>query len=478
MTRTDFIALSPLIALTLASGAVMLQIAVRRHHGTAAALSLLGLATAFLCLAPASRYSADRVTPLMTVDAQALFYIGLILIATAAAVLLGYGYLRRLGGHREEFYLLLLLASAGATVLVMSRHFASFFIGLELLSISLYALIAYPRHRGKSLEAGLKYLILAALSAAFLLFGAALIFAGTGTLDFTIMGTLLTSRADPGSRLMALAGTALVVVGIGFKLALAPFHMWAPDVYEGAPAPVAGFVATVSKAAMAALLLRLFAPMDLMSDRPLFYMFAAIAVASMVVGNLLALLQHQVKRILAYSSIAHMGYLLVAFLTGGHLAVQAVTFYVAAYTITTMGAFGVVSILSRREADADHLSDFQGLVYRHPLLGAVFTVMLLSLAGIPLTVGFMGKFYLVAAGLHGDRYGLVITLLVTSGVSLFYYLRIITALFTRAPESKPAPAQPAVGIPGGLVLAAATLLLFWLGIGPGPLLALIDSIAG
>jgi NADH-quinone oxidoreductase subunit N len=479
MTRTDLFALGPLIVLTLTSAVIMLQIAVRRHHAATMVLSVVGLAAAFVCLPVAGKWSTGGVTELMKVDSYSLFFIGLILMATAATVLLGYGYLQRLGGHYEEFYLLLLLAAVGAVVLVMSRHFASFFIGLEILSISLYALIAYPRKRAQSVEAGLKYLILAAASAAFLLFGMALVYMDTGTLDFARMAARLPSPPEPGGRLILLAGLGMLVVGIAFKLALVPFHMWTPDVYQGAPAPVTGFVATVSKTAMLALLVRLFAPVNLLSNLSVFWMFGLVAFASMVGGNLLALLQNRVKRILAYSSIAHMGYVLVAFMAGGHTAVQAVTFYMVAYTITTLGAFGVISVLSHKDGDADRLEDFQGLFFQYPWLGGIFTAMLLSLAGIPLTVGFMGKFFIVATGLHSALWWLVITLLVTSGVSLFYYLRIVVVLFSRSGEGQAVSLlQPSIGFSGGLVLAAMAVLLVWLGIGPGPLLALIHGIAG
>jgi NADH-quinone oxidoreductase subunit N len=474
MTRPDFIALGPLIILSLTAAIIMLQIAVRRHHGVTLALSLIGLAAAFVSLPVAGKWSTGPVTRLLTVDSYALFYIGLILMAVAATVLLGYGYLERLGGHREEFYLLMILAAVGAVVLVMSRHFASFFIGLEILSIALYALIAYPRQRVQSMEAGLKYLVLAAASAAFLLFGMALIYVDTGTLEFSRMSAHLPAMPIPGGPLILWAGIGMLVVGIGFKLALVPFHMWTPDVYQGAPAPVTGFVATVSKTAMVALLVRLFVPINLLSHPSVFWMFGVVAFASMVGGNLLALMQNHVKRILAYSSIAHMGYLLVAFMAGGRIAVQSVTFYITAYTIMTLGAFGVIAVLSQKDKDADRLEDFQGLFFRHPWIGGIFTAMLLSLAGIPLTVGFMGKFYVVAAGLHSTLWWLVITLLITSGVSLFYYLRIVVVLFSRPDDTQSVSLlEPAMGFSDGLVLAVMTILLIWLGIGPGPLLLLM-----
>ena len=457
----------------------MLQIALWRRHAMTLALSLAGLAAAFACLPAAHTASAGPVTDLLVVDFPGLYYVGLILTATAAVALLGYGYLSRLGGPCEEFYLLLVMAALGAGVLVLSRHLAAFFIGLEILSISLYALVAYPRHRVASVEAGLKYLVLAAVSSAFLLFGMALIYTDAGTLDFAGLTSRLGAYQAAQTRPILAAGAGMLLVGIGFKLALVPFHMWTPDVYQGAPAPVTGFVATVSKTAVIGLLVRLFAPDALPGNLVLFKVFGVIALASMVGGNLLALMQLRVKRILAYSSIAHMGYLLTAFLAGGPLAVRAVTFYITAYTITTLGAFGVVAVLSRKEGDADALEDFQGLARQNPWLGGIFAAMLFSLAGIPLTAGFVGKFYLVAAGVHSALWWLVITLLLTSGISLFYYLRVIVVLFGPPDEARKLdPLRPAVGLSGGLVLGVLTVLLIWLGTGPGLLLALIQGIAG
>jgi len=480
MIRTDLsflsslASLAPLILLSFSAVLVMVQIAVRRHHPTAFILCLAGLGAAFAGIPSAAGGSAAGITTLVGGDAPGLFFTGLIILSTAATALIAYGYLERLGGPCEEFYLLLLMAAAGAVALATSRNFASLFIGLEILSISLYTLVAYPRHRVKSLEAGLKYLVLAAVSAAFLLFGTALIYTATGTLSFTGMQAGLMSGPPPQYQVLMLFGTALLVTGVAFKLALVPFHMWIPDVYQNAPAPVTAFVATVSKAAVVALLVHLFLPGTLPAGSPLFRVFGLLAIASMTAGNLLALFQTRVKRILAYSSIAHMGYLLVAFMAGGAVAVETVTFYTTAYVITTLGAFGIITVLSGKEGDADDLENFRGLFFRHPWLGGIFTAMLLSLAGIPMTVGFIGKFYLVATGIHGARWWLVMILLITSGISVFYYLRIVVVLFSHTESPYPSSVhRPTVDFSGGLVLALAAILLVWLGIAPETLLNLI-----
>jgi len=479
MTSADFTALSPLVALVLTAAVLMLQIAVRRRHALTLGLSLAGMTAGLTGLFMALGSSLGPVTELLVMDTNALYFIGLIILATAGSALLAYGYLKRSHGQREEFYLLIVMAALGAGVMAASRHFASFFLGLEILTVALYALIAYPRWRTSSLEAGLKYLILAGTASAFLLFGMALVYMDTGALDFARFTARIAAAAGGRNDAILFAGTAMLMVGIGFKLALVPFHMWTPDVYQGAPAPTTGFVATVSKVALAAVLIRLFSAVDLSLHPSLYRLFGLVAALSMVGGNLLALSQRSVKRILAYSSIAHMGYLLVAIMAGGRTGAQAVAFYLAAYVVTLLGAFGVIAVLSSGDRDADDLSDFRGLTLTRPWLGAVFTAMLLSLAGIPLTAGFVAKFYLLATGLGQALGWLVLVLLLTSGISLYYYLRIVVVLFSPPEEdrSRNRP-QPVVSFSGGVVLAAATLVLIWLGIAPQPLLLLLIGIAG
>jgi NADH-quinone oxidoreductase subunit N len=331
-------------------------------------------------------------------------------------------------------------------------------------------MIAYLR-MSRPLEAGIKYLVLAAGSAAFLLFGMALVYTDLGTMEFARMAQLL-----PGIRsdTLLVSGMALIITGIGFKLAVVPFHLWTPDVYEGAPAPVTAFIATVSKGAMFALLLRYFYSAGGIADRHIVLVFTIIAIASMIAGNLLALLQDNVKRILAYSSIAHMGYLLVAFLVGGEFAVEAVTFYLVAYFVTTLGAFGVITVMSSSEDEPEQMEDYRGLFWRQPALAGVFTVMLLSLAGIPVTAGFIGKFYIVAAGASSARWALIIILVVSSVIGLFYYLRLVATMYA-PPDSESTTVVPARSI-GGAVLAALTCLLLWLGIYPNPVLRVIENV--
>ena len=473
MHTADFISLLPLEVLAAASLAVMLAAAIRRSHTVALAVTLAGLGVAFACLWPAGARGGATIMDLLAVDPYALFYEGLIIAAAFAVAAMSHGYLERHQDQPEEFYILLLLATLGASVLASGTHFVSFFLGLEVLSVSLYGLIAYPRTRHLPVEAGIKYLVLAAASAAFLLFGMALIYAEAGTMEFT---AILTRSLDGARTGFLYSGMALIATGIGFKLAVVPFHLWTPDVYEGAPAPVTAFVATVSKGGMFALLVRYYRDSGGERHPSVLVMFAIIAVASMIAGNVLALLQTNVKRILAYSSIAHLGYLLVAFLAAGDLGVEAVTFYLVAYFITTLGAFGVITALSAPGRDADRIEDYRGLFWRRPVLAAIFTAMLFSLAGIPLTAGFIGKFYIVAAGASTGLWALIIILVVTSAIGLFYYLRIIVALYVDAPEGAPAIAG-ALPVGALAVLCVLTIALLWLGVYPTSLLYTIRAAA-
>jgi NADH-quinone oxidoreductase subunit N len=467
LTFADVIALYPLIVTGAASALVLLTIAVRRHHALSASLAAAGFV---LALASTAALSADlprSVTGLLIMDPASLFYIRLLLAAGLAVALLAYPYLEQLPGQKEEFYVLLLIASLGASVLAASTHFTSFFLGLEILTVSLYGMIAYVRSSDRSLEAGIKYLILAAVSSAFILFGMALVYAETGSMEFI----RAISAADARPLLLA-AGYGMILVGAGFKLAVAPFHLWTPDVYEGAPAPVTAFIATVSKGAVFAVLLRLLPVLDLRPGSALFQALSLAAVLSMFAGNLLALLQANVKRMLAYSSIAHAGYILVALLAGGPSGRFAATFYLVAYIITTLGTFGVVTVLSRSEGDAVSPSDYQGLAWRRPWLAATFIAMLLSLAGMPLTAGFVGKFSLAAVGVGSSLWLLVASLVIGSVIGLFYYLRLIVLLFST--ESTETPALPSRTLGSGGVLAALLFLLLWIGSAPGTMIQLVS----
>lgn len=468
MTAMDLTALMPYLVVGVTTLVLLIVISARRHHLAVMWITLIGLAVAFLSLRIPWRLGSRQVTALLLMDPWAVFSIGVLLAAAFAIALLAYAYFERQRVRQEEFYLLLLLATLGAMILAAATHFVSFFLGLELLSVSLYGLNAFLPDRRLAVEAGIKYLVLAASSTAFLLLGMGMIYFGLGVMGFADIVARMNATPAVAHSLLLVFGLVLMLTAIGFKLALVPFHLWTPDVYQGSPAPSTAVVASISKAGMFVLLLRLFHAASRITLHSLFVVLAVMAVASIIAGNLLALRQQRVKRILAYSSIAHMGYLVVALLAGGALGLQAGMFYLVAYVVTTLGAFGVIAVMSRPEQDADDLEDFRGLFWRRPMLAVVLTIMLLSLAGIPLTAGFLGKFYTVMAGSSGTIWGLLLVLVAGSTVGLFYYLRVMLALYTRRGEE---PGRivyllPSTPLSGAIALVALTILVFWLGIVP------------
>lgn len=480
MTLSDLSALLPLIVMATGMILILLAIAFWRNHVFTAGLTLVIFVLTFLTVILRGNQGGTRVTPLLVMDHYAIVVIGLLVAASFFITLFAFSYLGKRVEKPEEFYLLLVSGTLGSCVLASSAHFASFFLGLEILSISLYAMIAYTYRNPLSIEAGVKYLVLAASSAAVLLFGMALVYAQIGSMDFSDIAIALTTSNPPMNSVIVLSGFIMMLVGIGFKLALVPFHLWTPDVYEGAPAPVTAFVATISKGGMYALLLRFFDQIDLNAQTTLFLVFMVIAIATMFAGNLLALLQTNLKRLLAYSSIANLGYLLIPFLADGADATSAALFFLASYFIAILVAFGVVALMSPANQDASHLDEYKGLMWRKPWLAAALTGAMFSLAGIPLTVGFMGKFYLVMAGVRSTLWLLVIILVVTSAISFYYYLRVVVILFSNQTRisSQTEPEQTSQFAPiGGVALAGLTVMLVGFGIFPSPLLRIIQTLA-
>lgn len=461
----------PILIIAAAASLLTAVAGFYRNHGFVAGFTMAAFLLSFASLFIPAPQASVNITPLLVADGFSRFFTGLVFAASFAVALLSYGYNGGREGRHTEYYILLMLAALGAAVLAGSRHFASFFLGLETLSVSLFGLVAYMRTpRGN--EAGIKYLVLAGASSAFLVFGMALVYAASGSMEFSAVGVFFAGR-EGGAALEA--GMAMIIAGAGFKLAVVPFHGWTPDVYEGAPAPVGAFIASVSKGAVIVALMRLFNGAVLPGEGALFAFLTAVAVASMFAGNLLALFQENVKRVLAYSSIAHLGYLLVAFLSSGSLGAGAVAFYLAAYFISIIGAFGVVTVLSVNGSDIETLESYRGLASRMPLTAIAFTAMLLSLAGIPLTAGFVGKFYLVAAGAASSMWLLVMSLAISSVIGFYYYLRIIVVLFSPLPETQAEPSE--IHPAGSAALIGLFAALVFLGVYPGPLLNIVGAAA-
>ena len=481
LTFSDFLPLMPLIIVTSTVVLAMAAIGIRRSYILTVGVTVTGLLLAAIVAAVIMPYTNKQVSPLMIIDQYSLFFTVIICVAAMFIAIFSFNYLADLEDQKEEYYLLLGIATVGSVVMVSTNHFVGMVLGLETLSMSLYGMIAYTVRSKDSakyaLEASVKYLVLSATASGFMLFGMALIYAQTGTLAFS---SLLDTRLVI-SDTYTIAAVSLISAGIAFKLSLAPFHIWTPDVYEGSPIPSTTYLATIGKAAMFVVLLRFVEISDALTFKSVVAVFSIIAVISIMAGNLLALMQDNLKRILAYSSIAHMGYLLIAviasFFAVGTVSIEAVTFYLLAYVIMTLGAFGVLTIFSSSQNELDRITDYQGLFWRSPWLAAVFTGMLLSLAGIPLTVGFIGKFYVFLAGVETELWILLSVLIVGSGIGLYYYLRIVYRMLMPVSGDNILVDTRMENLSTLGVLAILFVLLLALGIYPAPIMAIIEAIS-
>lgn len=476
------LSLLPMMVVAVTALVVMIAIALKRSHFSTATISVIGLNVALLVLIA----QAFGVLPneavadsLFVFDGFAKFNTGVILIASLACCTLSYGYFETLKDNKDELYLLMLIATLGAMLMTAAQHLAAFFMSLELLSVPLYGMLAYTFLRSRSLEAGLKYLVLSAAASATLLMGMALIYLDTGTLIFKELSLALFAKQTSA---LSLAGFVMMLVAIAFKMSAAPFHAWVSDVYEGAPAPIAAFLASVSKVAILALAMRLFVYAMPLSISAVETILAIVIILSVLFGNFLALRQDNLKRMLAYSSIAHMGYVLIAPLSVDAGATGIASMYMAVYALTSIGAFGVIALMSSpyRErghtsisGEADDLRFYQGLFWRRPVLTAVLTVMLLSLAGIPLTAGFITKFTLFFAAVQGVKFWAAIAIVVGSAIGLYYYLRVLVNLYQRPKLNLEFDAHEHWGIKaGGVMVLIVTALVLIFGILPDGLMQL------
>lgn len=468
---------APIIAVVITVLLVMIAITIKRSHVVTGTISVIGLNVGLFTLLGQMLGIIDSGTmmpvaeQLFVVDNFAQFNMVVIFICALACCTLSYAYLTELKDNKDELYLLMLLSTAGALLMVSAQHLAAFFVSLELLSVPLYGLLAYTFMRERSLESGLKYLVLSAAASATLLMGMAFIYAEVGTLSFKAISLVLVNAFE--SPLLIL-GTTLMLFGIAFKLSAAPFHMWTPDVYEGAPAPIATYLASVSKVAMMALAVRFLIDTSLLALPSVQMLIMVMATLSILAGNLLAIRQTNLKRLLGYSSIAHMGYVLVVIVSIGSAADSITSMYMAVYAFTSIGAFGIVTLMSspyRLSGEAGELVHYQGLFWRRPVLTAVMTIMMLSLAGIPLTAGFITKMFAILAAVQGTNWFLAGMIVLGSAVGLFYYLRVMLTLFKRPKEFIEFDVAGQWGIRmGGLMVIAVTAIIIILGVLPNSLI--------
>ncbi len=472
--HTDWIGLLPILILA-AGGTLIFCVGAfwrsrpRELLFALALLTALGAAAVAALVAPALPTSEGMVD----LGGFARFFTCLLLAITVLTLLFIRQYSEKRGFAGDELYALLLFAALGMVLVAGAVNWVIFFLGLELLSLALYVLIAIRKGEARSNEAGLKYFIMGAVASGFLTFGLALLYAMSGTLQ--IMESLAAVPHYPEHLPLIILALALILTGIGFKISLVPFHLWTPDVYEGAPAPVTAFLSTGSKVALFAALLRF----SLLVAAPVWdYCVPALwvlACLTMAVGNLTALYQTRIKRLLAYSSVAQMGYLFMTLLAVRQGGLPALMFYLAVYAAMDLGAFGLVGSFSGRDADRDALTDYQGLGHTQPWLSGILAVCLVSLAGLPPTAGFMGKFVLFRAVLDAGYPALAVIGMLTVIISIYFYMKVVVCLYLRppAPEMPVPGADPASGAAAAVIL----LVILWLGILPSPLLTLIARLA-
>ena len=413
-------------------------------------------------------------SPMMVMDDFSLVATLVFIAGAVLTVLISISYAEARSIDRGEYYALLIYAVSGMSMMAASTDLFSFFLGLEVLSISLYVLIGFEQREAGSNEGALKYFLLGAFASGFILYGMALLYGASGSTGYdAIAGTLAGERSD-AVNLLLLGGLGLLLVGIGFKISMVPFHAWTPDVYQGAPTPVAAFLSTGSKAAAFVVLIRLLGSVFPGLQMEWIPLISVLAVLTIAVGNVVALVQTNLKRLLAYSSIAHAGYMLLPFMSGSPDGSASIVFYLIVYTAMNLGAFGVLAVLSARGTACATLDDLAGLGGRRPLLAAVMALVMFSLAGIPPTAGFMAKFYLFSAVVTGGYIELAVIGLLFSGVSLYYYLRVVVWMYMRPATGAPAEAAGPLSYSGMAALCLSALAILAVGVFPSELLQLAE----
>jgi NADH-quinone oxidoreductase subunit N len=477
LPAVDLRPILPMLVMAATAGLVLLLDLVpprdrKEHLGFISALGVVAtLVVTFWMVFATGGAELRGFRGMVVLDSYALFFNIVIGYAAGLVLLLSMDYIRREGQDSGEFYILVLLSALGMMLMASAGDLIIVFLGLETMSLALYVLAGFFRTRLEAGEASMKYFLIGAFASGFFLYGIALIFGATGTTNLDRIGNAVAAGA--GKDPMLVIGLGLLLVGFGFKISSVPFHMWAPDVYEGAPTSVTAFIATGSKAAAFAALLRVL----LTAVRPVpldwVMLLWVMAAVTMTVGNVVALAQQNFKRMLAYSSIAHVGYMLVGVVAGGALGNGSVLFYMLVYTFTTAGAFGAIVLLERAGQEAVKIEDFAGLAARHPLLAVTLSIFLLSLIGIPPTAGFVGKFYLFGAAVKSGYVWLAVIGVLNSAAAAYYYLRLIVYMYMREPEGAPTVLAPSLS--GALALMVALWGVVQLGVAPGPLFDLAQA---
>lgn len=460
----DYIRILPELVLSIFGILVMLVDPVIPNDSSKKPLgyiALIGVLASLAATAYQAGFYGDAFFNMVRVDTFSVFFSVVILLVALVTILSSLDYLEVQRIKAGEYYALVLFASVGMVLMSSAIELVLIFIGIEISSISSYVLAGFRRRAAESAESSLKYFLLGSFATAFFLYGVAMVFGATGTTNIYRIAAVLSTQHS----VLVYLAVAMMFVGLGFKVAAAPFHIWTPDVYEGAPAPVTGFMSTAPKAATFAVLLRVLFAMDAPGW---FWMVWVTAVLSMTIGNIGALVQNNVKRLLAYSSIAHAGYLLVAFAAATETGISAAIFYAASYAVMNVGAFAIVAHLSGKGERYVTLEDYSGLGRRSPLIASLLTIFLISLIGIPITGGFFAKFYVFSAALQSNLVGLTIIGVINSAIAAYYYLRVIVYMYMRDERVEAPVARMPVAL--GTALTISVVATIYLGVLPNRVL--------
>lgn len=472
----DYFSIAPELVLSIAALSVMAGDAIDRKQAFKRQPTYIALAGIVVAIYYTCRLWGVRAAPsfagMIATNDTRLFFAMIFLLVAALTALLAFDWIEQERMHAGEFYTLLLFATSGMLWMAAANDLVIIFLGLEILSISTYVLAGFRKDDLRSNEAAMKYFIPGSFSTAFLLYGIALTYGALKTTHLDEMHLILASGAIQSTTLL-FAGAAMMLVGFGFKIASVPFHFWAPDVYQGAPSPITGFMAAGAKAAAFAAFISVFIS-SMPQGSPLTGVWTTVvtvvAVLTMTLGNLVAIAQSDIKRMLAYSSIAHAGYALLGFLARD---TGAVAFYLLAYSLMTVGSFAIVTLIAKPGELKTRIDDFSGIGFRSPGLALALSVFMLSLGGVPLTAGFLGKFLLFRSAWSAGMHALVIIAVLNSAVSFYYYLRVIVAMYFNEAAEDYAP--PSIAWPARLALALCLIGTLYLGILPGRTLSLLDA---
>jgi len=432
----DLVSLAPVLVLSVFAMMVLLvDLYVKRDKTLVIFISLVGLLMTAISAFAKFDLPVHSFNDSYVVDELSVFFIMIFTLSSALAILLSIDYNKREGIRMGEYYSLILLCTVGMILLASSTDMIMIFLGIEIVSICLYVLAGIRRSDPKSNEAALKYFLLGAFATGFLLYGMTLVYGATGTTKLGLIAELIREEQIASKPLM-LMGIVLLIIGFGFKVASVPFHMWAPDVYHGAPTPVTAFMAVGPKAAAFAAFFRVFAEAMPVLSPSWESLLCIVAVLSMFIGNVGAIMQTNIKRLLAYSSVSHVGYILIAVIAKNSLGSSSLVFYMLAYAFMIFGAFGIVILIGRKENEMLEIADYSGLAYKHPLMAISMSVFLLSLGGMPPLAGFVAKFYIFSAAIKEGFVTLVVLAVLNSVISFYYYLKVIVYMYMKEPEGE------------------------------------------